>query len=52
MRLDASEHAVSSGLDFDDGFVGFDFEEDLAFCDGIALFLDPRDDLSGLLRHL
>jgi hypothetical protein len=52
MRFDRGQNAVCSRLDFDDGFVGFHFEEDLAFRDSLSFFLHPRNNLSSFLRHL
>jgi len=52
LRGDAGEDAVLRGFDFHDGLVGFDFEEHLAFFDLLPLFLQPRHELAGFLRHL
>ena len=52
LRLDTGKDAIRGRFDFNNSLIGFDFEEDLAFRDGFAFFLDPRNDFSGFLRHL
>jgi len=50
-RFDSGEDAVGGSLDFDNRFVGFNFEEGLAFDHAIAFLLAPGNELAGFLRH-
>jgi hypothetical protein len=52
LRADTAEDTVGLRLDLNDGLVGLDLEEHLAFLDLLALFLQPRDELARFLRHL
>ena len=47
LRGDAAENAVGGGFDFDDGFVGFDFEQELALLDRFAVLFLPGDEFPG-----
>jgi hypothetical protein len=51
-RRDSREDAVGRRFDFDDGFVGFNFEERLPFGDAVTFLLPPGNELAGFLRHL
>ncbi len=48
----AAEDALGLRLDFDDGLVGLDLEEQFAFRDLLALFLSPGNQLARFLGHL
>jgi hypothetical protein len=47
----ASENTIGGCFDFDNGFVGFNFEKGLTLDGGLTFFLSPRQELSSLLRH-
>jgi hypothetical protein len=49
---DAGENAIALRLDLDDRLVGLDLEEHVALLDRLPFFLQPRDELARLLRHL
>src|SRR5581483_1515793 len=52
MGRDCGENAVAGRFDFDDGFIGFDFQQWLAFGHLLAFPFAPGDDFACLLGHL
>ena len=50
-KVNSDEHTVARGFNLDDGFVRFNFEQGLAFANGLAFFLSPSQQLAIFLRH-